>query len=300
MEESLKLAVTFLEHASVPDAVPSGGVELENLLVRAWETARSPWPQIALPAEAFVRHLAQRLPEIGGDSALPPLLEQLALSDLYVACACVHDLPAAVEAMERHYLAKLPALLGYLKLPATLLDDVCQMVRIHLLVGTSEAGPRLAEYTGRGALMSWIRVIAVRLALKESPTARERSEDGLLTALEALPAPETDAEPDLVKRRYRPVFLQAIRESFDALSSEQRHLLRLHVIDRLPTTRLGPLFGVDQSTISRWITRAREAVYAETKRRFKERLHLSSREFESLTAAIDSQLDLSLSQLLKD
>ncbi|WP_224365486.1 RNA polymerase subunit sigma-70 [Hyalangium versicolor] len=300
MEESLKLAVTFLEHASVRVAVPGDGVELEGVLLRAWETARGPWPQVALPAELFVKHLARHLPETSDGNPLATVLEELALADLYLACACVQQVPEAVEAMERHCLAKLPGLMGYLKLPDAVLDDVCQMVRIQLLLGSSEAGPRLADYTGRGALLSWVRVIAVRLALKQAPPGRAAPEDGLLSALEALPSPETDAELDLVKRRYRPMFLQAIRESFDALSSEQRHLLRLHVIDRLPTTRLGPLFGVDQSTVSRWIIRAREAVYEETKRRLKERLRLSSREFDSLTDAIDSQLDLSLSQLLKD
>jgi RNA polymerase sigma-70 factor, ECF subfamily len=279
---------------------PKEAAELERLLHRAWETGRRRWPQVDLPAEAFARHVARRLPEASAASPLAPLLEQLALEDLYLACACVHAIPEAIETLEGDYLAKLPTLLGYLKLPAMMLDDVCQLVRTHLLLRTAGAEPRLAEYAGRGSLLSWMRVIAVRLALRQRASERETPEEEALTALEALPAPGPDVEYDLIKRRYHHDFRQATREAFAALSSEQRHLLRLHFIERLPTTRLGLLFGVDQSTISRWLKSARQAVYEETKRRLQERLGLSSREFESLLAAIDSQLDLSLSQVLPE
>jgi RNA polymerase sigma-70 factor len=61
---------------------------------------------------------------------------------------------------------------------------------------------------------------------------------------------------------------------------------------------MGPLFGKDQSTISRWLKDVRERVYEETKRRLQERLRLSSQEFESLMSAIQSKFDVSLSQLL--
>jgi RNA polymerase sigma-70 factor (ECF subfamily) len=282
------------------EELPKAAAEHESLLRRAWEMGRRRWPQVDLPADLFMRHLIRLLPELSAGAPLAPLFEELALEELYLACACVHDMPSAIEALERDYLAKLPALLGYLKLPTALLDDVCQSVRMHLLLRTAEARPRLAEYTGRGALLSWIRIIAVRMALRQRASDRETPEDDVLAALEALPTPGPDAEFDLIKRRYRREFRQAMREAFAALSSDQRHLLRLHFIERLPTTRLGPLFGVDQSTISRWLKSARQAVYEETKRRLQERLGLSSNDFKSLLAAIDSQFDLSLSQVLHE
>ncbi|MDY7225072.1 sigma-70 family RNA polymerase sigma factor [Hyalangium rubrum] len=300
MEVPLKLATTFFEHAPGRPSTPSHLAEFENLLRGAWETGQSPWPGVLVPAEVFVRHLARLLPEVSDAPSLSETLGQLTLEDLYLACACVHGVPDATDVLERNYLARLPAVLAYLRLPSPLLEDLCQMVRIHLLLGTSESGPRLADYTGRGALLSWMRVIAARMALRLGPQARETPDENVLAALESLQSPDPDAELDLIKRRYRPMFLQAIREAFDALSSEQRHLLRLHFVDRLPTTRMAPLFGVDQSTVSRWIKAARQAVYEDTKRLLKGRLRLSSREFESLTAAIDSHLDLSFSQILQD
>jgi RNA polymerase sigma-70 factor len=63
---------------------------------------------------------------------------------------------------------------------------------------------------------------------------------------------------------------------------------------------MGPLFRVNQSTVSRWLKSARQAIYEETRRRLQERLNLSSQEFESLLAVIDSQLEVSFSQILKE
>lgn len=272
--------------------------ELESMLRRAWETGRSRWPQVALPAEIFIRHVLGLLPVPQTKGAGEALSGKLDFEDLYLACACVKDVPAAGEMFEQHYMAKLPALLGYLKLSSAMVDEICQQVRMHLLLRTPESPPRLAEYTGRGALLVWMRVIAVRMALKQGASAREIPDEQGLAALEALPAPGMDAEMALLKSHYRHEFRQAVREAFAALSDEQRYLLRLHFIDGLPTTRMGPLFGKDQSTISRWLKDAREQVYEETKRRLQERLRLSSQEFESLMSAIQSRFDVSLSQVL--
>jgi RNA polymerase sigma-70 factor, ECF subfamily len=300
MEEMLKLAATFLAHASVCVVVPEDTLELGRLLHRTWETGRSAWPRVDLPADVFVRHLARRLPESGAGSPLAPLLEQVALADLYLACACVRGVPAAIETLEREYLEKLPATLAYLKQPGTVLDEVRQLVRIHLLIGTNEAGPRLVEYTGRGTLPSWIRVIATRMAHKQVAPPQEQPEENLLAALEDLPSPGPDAELALIKRRHHREFRQATREAFSVLSTEQRHLLRLHFIDRLSTTEMAPLFRVSQSTVSRWLKVARQAVFEETRRCLQRRLGLSSHEFSSLLASLDSQFDLSLSQVLEE
>jgi RNA polymerase sigma-70 factor len=301
MEKPHTLADTFNAHASVRVATPEETVGLETLLRQAWATGSGAWSQVSLPADVFIRYLAQRLPESGAGSPLAALLESMALADLYLACACVQGVPTAIELLERHYLAKLPALLAYLKQPAAVLDDVCQKVRIHLLLGTAGARPRLSEYTGRGALLSWMRVVAVRMALHPGASARETTEEeNVLAALQSMPAPGSDAEFELIKRRFHQEFRQAVREAFAVLASEKRHLLRLHFVDQLSTTELGPLFQVNQSTVSRWLKSARQEVYEETKRRLQERLGLSSREFASFVATLDSELDLSLSQVLKD
>lgn len=299
MAEQPKLTVTLLGAVPGRVVVPADVDDVEAQLRCAWEVGRDPWPRVDLPAEGFVQYLAQRLPLAGAGDSLALLLGQLALSDLYLVCACMHHVRGAIEALESHYLAKLPSLLGYLKLSPMMLDDICQAVRIHLLLGTSGAGPQLAEYSGRGALLSWIRVMAVRMALRQGASSREIPAANILATLETIPAPTPDADLELIRHRYRREFREALLEAFASLSSEQRYRLRLHFIDQLSTTEMSALFRVNQSTVSRWLKSARQAVYVETKRLLQERLGLSSREFSSLMSVVQSYLDVNLGQVLR-
>lgn len=299
MAQGSGLAATFLSHAKVRFVSLEDTDALERLLLQAWETARARWPTVALPAEPFVTHLAERLPEASPNSPIEPLLEQLSLAELYLACACVRGIASAIELFERNYLAKLPGLLRGPQHSAAMIDDVCQLVRVKLLVSTPEGGPRLADYTGRGALLSWVRVTAVRTAIRlqasERPAPGEEPDDDPPGS----PEPGFDPEIDYIRRRYHSDFRQAMREAFSTLSADERHLLRLYFGDQLSMYELAALFRVNQSTVSRWLKTARQTVYEETQRRLQARLRLSARDLKSFLAVLDSKLELDMSQLLK-
>lgn len=289
------LVATFVAHARGRlDA--SEEASWEGVLRRVYEEARAQWPGVELPAERFVRHLAERLPETVSGGGIALQLEQLSLPELYLACACVQGIATATAAFDRHYLSRLPGLLGYLRQPAAIIDEVCQLTRVKLLVPTPEGAPRINDYTGRGALLSWVRVTAARIALRVCGSNKPAPDEGVVEVLESLPAPG-DVELDLIRQRHHAEFRQAIREAFTTLSADERHLLRLYVVDQLSTTELGALFRVNQSTVSRWLKSARQTVFDETRRRLQARLGLSARDFQSFLAALDSQLELGLSQI---
>ncbi len=303
MKPPPKLTSILLGYAPGRVVAPDELEKIEELLQRAHETGSAAWPQVALEAEVFVRHLSRVLPKPDPGCSLEQSLKQalgkLDLPGLYLACACGHNVPRASDTLERDVLARLPTLLDP-RMCATIIDEICQRVRIHLLLGTGEAGPQLTLYKGQGSLLNWIRVIATRMALRQVAPVRKTMEENDLAAIEALPTPGIDAEFDLIKRRCLREFRPAAREAFATLTPRQRYLLRLHFVDRLSTIELGRLYQVDQSTASRWLRDARQAVYEETKRRLKERLRLSSHEFDSILSDINSQLTLSLSQVLKE
>lgn len=299
MADAQKLAETFLTNARGRFAPPADAAGLGRMLDRAWEAARAQWPTVALPAELFVQHVAERLPQADPGSPIESLLERLSLVELYLACACAHGIPGALAAFERQYLAKLPALLGYLKRPA-LIDDICQLTRVKLLVRTPEDRPRITDYTGRGALLSWVRVIASRIAIKQNSADKPAPDESVTDVLEAVPAPGGDAEMDIIKQRHHAEFRAAIHEAFAALSPDERHLLRLYFVDRLSTYELGTLFGMSQPTISRWLKSVRKTIHDETWRLLQTRLRLAGRDIESFLAVLDSQLDISISQLFKE
>ncbi len=296
MEQVPELAALFLSHTRGRFAPPADPTAIQLLLIRSWETARAQWQTVDLPATRFVHHVARRLPEKGSDSPLEQLLEQLSLAELYLACACVHGVPSAIECFDRNYLSKLPGMLRGPGQSAAMIDDICQQARLKLLVPTPEGEARIAEYTGRGSLLSWVRVTAVRMALKARAVQKPgQEEDG---DIPDIPAPEFDPEAELIRRRYHADFRQAMRESFAALAADERHLLRLYFVDQLSSYELASLFRVNQGTISRRMKAARQTVYEETRRRLHERLGLSTRDFKSFLAVLDSQFQVSISQLL--
>ncbi len=301
MTKPPRLALIFLAQVRGRGAVMSLD-ELEKLLLRTWQTGRAAWPQVALSDEAFVSHLSQVLPGVEtvctSVEELAQLLKESDVAGLYLACACVHQVPAAIQLLERDFLARLPMLLDP-KLSPSVVDEVCQRVRIHLLVG-NEAGPQLAMYKGQGSLLNWIRVIAARMCVKDVVSTRDWGDEKVLAAMAAMPAPGNGPELELIKSHNLDDFRIAAREAFAELPRRQRYLLRLHYIDRLSTIELGRLFGVDQSTGSRWIKNARQAVFEGTKLRLKARHNLSSREFESLLGDIESRLDMSFGELLEE
>jgi len=272
--------------------------ELRGLLRQALDEARTQWPGVELDPDLFVRHVAARLPrgDVSSGVSLPDLFSRLSLGELYLACACQHGNPAAISAFERRYLSRLPEMLGQLRQPASAVDEICQMTRVRILVRTPDGEPRIADYKGEGALLSWVRVTAARVSLTLLASERPAGE-GAADLLEALPAPGVDAELDLIKRRHRSEFREALREAFAAIPEEDRHLLKLYFADRLTTTELGALFRVNQSTISRRLKAVREAVHDGTRRCLQARLGLSTGELQSFLAALTSQLDEGLSQI---
>ncbi|MCY1034257.1 sigma-70 family RNA polymerase sigma factor [Corallococcus sp. BB11-1] len=302
MKQVSQCVATFLKHTPVRFAplTDEEAAALDSLLIRAWEDACAQWPTVKLSLGQFVIHVAERLPKVSPDSPIAPLLTKLSLAELYLTCGCLQGLASAHEAFEKSYLAKLPGKLRGLRQPDAMIDDVCQITRVKLLVATPESAPRIGEYTGRGALLSWVLVTAGRIANKLRAAEKPASEDSAEEVLKMLPGQGIDPELDVMKRRHHAEFRQAVHEAASTLSADERHLLRLHFADQLSTYELASLFRVNQSTVSRWLKSARQRVYEETRQRLQERLGLSTLGFKSFLAFIDSQLDMNISQILEE
>ncbi|MFY2561773.1 sigma-70 family RNA polymerase sigma factor [Corallococcus terminator] len=294
----MEFAALFLARVGLHGEGAMSPERLEHLLLRCWRAGCEQWPDIPLSADSFILHLATHFPRRAPGEDVEQLLSQFVPGDLFLACACAEGLPMALAAFERHHMACLPSALAHMRLSATVLDEVRQRVRERLLVRTDSA-PRISEYSGRGTLANWVRVVSLRMALS---LLRKNHDEGAVgeALLELLPTQGADPEITAIQRRYRDEFRQALEEAFATLPSEHRYLLRLHFVDHLSTTKIATLFGVNQSTVSRWLQSARQAVHDETRRLLKERLDLSSQEFTSALRSVESQINLSLSRILNE
>jgi RNA polymerase sigma-70 factor, ECF subfamily len=293
MPRSTSLSHLFREHA--PTDVRTSEAGTEDALRRLLDEGRHAWPTLDLSPEAFLRHLASR-------HVTDEPLADLRAADLYLACACAERVRGAIEAFERAHMSRVGVLLARMRPSAAFVDDVRQTLREKLFVGKDGARPKIAEYTGRGALESWVRVIALRAAIDLRRQGAEAVDEGGAKPDDGRPPSaelEVDPELDYIKKRYRRDFNKAIRQAVTALTKEQRELLQLHFVDGLTLDQLAATLGVHRATVARRIAAARKAIVDEAHRLLRAWLRASESELDSLAGVMKSQIDLTLAGLLK-
>jgi len=258
-------------------------------LVALVARARDAHPGVDVPAELFVRHVAVRLPEPVSAAQLDALNGE----DLYLACACAAGNPAALAEFDRQFLGPdLNRVLARITSVPSMVEEVRQQLRVKLFV-SDEGRAKIVDYSGRGPLVAWLRVAAVRTALnlvtRHSPEEPTTEEEPLLGV--------ADPETEYLKAQHRPEFEQAFRFALGTLSVEQRQLLRFHYVDGLTLAQIGRLRQVHESTISRRLLAARDQLLAETRRALSAELRLEQAEIDSLMGRVMSRADVTLSTL---
>ena len=112
-------------------------------------------------------------------------------------------------------------------------------------------------------------------------------------------SPEDDPELVLWKRQCRAEFKQAFHEAVAKLETRERNLLRMHLLDGLSIDRIGRFYRVHRATAFRWIGRARENVWRETRRLVSLRMQLTPSDCDRALQTVRSQLDLSIERALQ-
>jgi RNA polymerase sigma-70 factor (ECF subfamily) len=296
----VRLSTEWSAARAEPPATEDAALELALETAHAVGAAR--WPDVALAPEALARHVATAAP--GATTAAA--VAELHAADLYLACACLRGIAGAVAAFEAAHLASLGATLaGAVRVSAEEVDEVRQRLRIKLLVGEPDRGraPLVGTYSGRGPLAAWVRVAAVREALTLARDAgigarasQRAAADGAL-GHDGLAA----ADPELaaIKGRYRRDFEEAFAGALRGIADRERALLRLHTLAGLSLEKIGAIYKVDRSTVSRWLADARHALLDGTERGLRDRLGLQPAEVESMARLLTSQLELDLPELLR-
>jgi RNA polymerase sigma-70 factor, ECF subfamily len=272
-------------------------LELGQALDAAASAARREWPALDLDPAVFRRHLAERVPD---GTAAADLTTAVCVPDLFLACACANGVAGAAAEFERRYMPVVEAAVARMGgSTAPLIDEVKQIVREILFVGAGSSRPALADFSGRGNLKAWVRVIATREALRILRRDKGRvgvQDEGLYAVL----SPSDDADPQLayLKERYRAEFRKVFLSAVAGLPRRERVALRLHVLDGLSIDEIAPMYRVHRSTAARWLTRARELLLTETRAGLMRQLGLAASDVDSVIRLIQSNLDVSLSGAL--
>jgi len=211
-------------------------------------------------------------------------------AELEFVAKCVAGDGAALSTFERDYVSRLRPTIARIDGDDAFIDEALQQLRTRLLMGEK----RLQTFAGQAPLMSWLRAVAVRIALnvRRAAPKYETSDDDALELVSA-----TGPEPELLvlRQRHGPEFREAFRAALARLSVRERNVLRLQALDGLTMAQIGRLHSVNKSTVSRWLTQIHEALANNTREVLGTRLALDAAQLDSLMRAMRSNLELSLS-----
>jgi len=178
-------------------------------------------------------------------------------------------------------------------------QEFLQRLRDRLLVPDGDKPPRIAAFSGRGELKNWVRIAAHRLVVDGYRKGRDPTVSNEADATEAIASAAPDPELVALKSTYREGFRAAFEAAFAQLTPGDRTLLRYRYIDGLEVQQIAAIDGRHRVSISRALSRARDSLLENLRRDLAERLHVGMSEAESMVRLMRSQIDVSISRLLR-
>jgi RNA polymerase sigma-70 factor (ECF subfamily) len=254
--------------------------------------ARERWPEAAAIGDDELARTIGR----PRDAAA---LERLRIEDLLLARWCASGDPRAIAAFEEVYGRDLEAVLGRFRRLAMKGDDLRQLLRIRMFVGTP---PRIASYGGLGHLQNWVRVTALRALVDVARSERARRLEELISddVFGELPS----LGPDAGTRKSREEVSRAIKQAFAravaGLTARQRNYLRHAHVDELTLDQIAALYGIHRATVARTLAQARSELIAATRADVARELGVAPESLDSIVRVADTKIDLSLSRVLRD
>jgi RNA polymerase sigma-70 factor (ECF subfamily) len=259
---------------------------LSRWLSGALDTAAQAFPDLDLEAGEFAQYLGEKAAAARDETRL----DELHVPDLYLAWACARRDPAALAIFEHEHMRRVHSLAR-----GTDADELVQRVRVRLLAADTPSGPRIRQYSGRGPLAAWVRMVATRLAIDAARSGRAGDEHRDLGDANG-PA---DPELDYLKSRYAGAFHAALERALCALSPKERALLRLCYVDDAAPSSIAGMYNVSVRTVQRWLVDARARVLEQTRAHLTETLAVRGTELESLLELMKSRMHVTLQRVLE-
>jgi RNA polymerase sigma-70 factor (ECF subfamily) len=228
------------------------------------------WPSLTIDEAALAAQIAARPEQEGFDA------------DFYFAQACSRCDAAAIDIFQREFTPRIRAAAGGIAPGHE--DDCLAMVLDRVLPPPAGLHNRIAHYSGRSRLSGWLRVIAVREAirLKRRRYSRERNERQLAMQLSSRLDPLLDA----AYFRYRPVLEKALEDALAELALDERTMIRMRFVDGATVDAIGKIYGRDKSAVSRRIQRVRGILVDRIRTTMKARALMSSSDVDSVIAKL--------------
>jgi RNA polymerase sigma-70 factor, ECF subfamily len=256
---------------------------------RAYNLGSDAFPAVELSRDAFIMFADARTETWKGNP------ERAA--DMFLACACIERIPAAIAEFLSVFGERVPLYLGKLARNPDLVAEVRQILVTRCVIGEAGKLPALTAYSATGSLECWLRATAVREALALNRES-DRNAGDVEAVLEAQ-IPWVDHEISMFKQIYREPVSRAFAIACAELDAEDRALLRLHYVDGVTTAKLATMFGISRATLIRRLAATRESLVDRVKAALKVGSGVADHDFDSVLRLVKSQIDLRLSVMLK-
>jgi RNA polymerase sigma-70 factor (ECF subfamily) len=260
--------------------------------------ASAAWPDVLVESDGFLAYIAEKVPK---DANVVTALDELHARDLYLAFACASGDRRALREFDTHFLSAVPRYVAKVDASPSFAEEVRQQLASKLFVAEGNARPKIMDYAGRGPLGGWLRVAAIRIArnllrtARRSGAASDRGDPDEGELRSAAPDPELD----YAKQHYSHEFKEAFAKTLSGLNDRERNILRMHYFDKMSSSAIAELYGVDGSTVRVWIKQWREAMLSETRKRLAGRLKMDTAELDQVMGLVESRLEMSISRLLR-
>jgi len=278
----MHLARLFLAHLAPPSQPALDEAELEQLLAKVVGESRGAWPDVEINPEAFMRHLAERVP---ADVSVREALETMHTADLYLACGCLLKNTRAMALFDSSFIARISASTG--RGGGDRADgELAQALRVRMLLGIDDQPAKIASYAGRGPLSAWVRVSAARMAVDLHRNEQEPAIDP------AWPVRGVALDPELlmVKERYGEEFGKALEAAFLRLTTRIRTILQLYFLEGVSAGQIAQSYGTSTRTVQRWIVSAQNGIVDEVRAAMTKRYQLSNSQLDSLFGAVETEM----------
>ena len=285
--------VVAADAEDVAAQAPFDSPELTSRLAALYARGCAAHPGLEVTETEFGRSLARAGAAAGRERRAA--LEDLAIEDFYLACACVGHAVGAAVAFETRFRKVVRRAVARVLAAHDERDEAEQRVRQHLLVGDTGAPPAIGKYLGYGPLENWVSVVAIRVAIS---LGRAESSERRLRGKAIAEATGIDPERLIIREEVRLELETAVKDALAALADRERLILRLFLVSGMTLDAISRSMGVSRQVVSRSLAKSREGLLVDVNRSLKKRLKVSQGDLTSIIRFVASQLDVNISRLL--
>ena len=199
--------------------------------------------------------------------------------DLALAKAAASGEAGALAQLEAGEFARARVHLKARGFASWIVEEAIQQMRIALLVA-DDGPPGITRYAGSGPLAAFVRVVAVRFALKSTPAHADESVVDQLDG--GAPAPELATFKATYGALVRDVLLAAWR----AMPSHDRFVLSLELHGRMSIQGIAELYGIHKVSAARKLARSRAVLLADVRARLRDCMGTSVETVDSVLRLI--------------